>query len=233
MHEQVIKYLTKNFNLDEITARKIFHDFQKAYNEALQDQEPRRFRQPAAPAAGGLRPEPTRPGERERPPAREVDPFWYFTNAWQVLEPTIAWPLGVYQMAKMGMAATAGIPAAAALPRKLGGMSARELWGAVRNPTSAQQWQSYYKLPRAQRLAFNRPTVRPPTPGTGTGLGAVPPRVLGVSSWMPAAGTIAAIVPPAEPGRIPPRTIAPTEGRCPPGYTLTTTGRCVAAQALE
>ena len=182
MSEAAIQYITDNFNLDKAQARALVND----YIDQI-----RQFGQ-----APGQRPPPTPPTGEGAPPAREVHPWWYITNTWQMLEPTIAWPLGIYQMAKMGLAATSGLPASAALPRRLGGMTARELWGAARNPATAQQWQSYLATPRAQRVTFERPTtprIKPPTPpGAAGGLTGVP-RVLGVSAWMPAAGIIGGV----------------------------------------
>lgn len=221
-----VKYIVDNLNLDEPAA--------EALIKIYRDQEIRRVRAGGT-RAGGVTPTPEPPGTGERPPAREVHPFWYVTNTWQMLEPTIAWPLGIYQMAKMGLAASAGLPVGAALPRRLGGMSARELWTTARNPKIAQQFQQWYSTPRSQRVSFNRPSTaaaKPPTTGTGR-FGVIPPRILGVSSWMPAAGIISAITPQPEPGRTPVRTIAATGGRCPPGYQLTTEGRCAPIQAFQ
>lgn len=192
MSEAAIKYMTDNFNLDEAIARTILNEYKKAY-----DQEVRRF---GTRAGGTPTPTPQPPTAQERPPARKVDPFWYLTNTWQVLEPTIAWPLGVYQMAKMGMAAGAGLPVKAALPRRLGGMTARELWASARNPTVAQRFQTWIAQPRAQRaFSFNRPSTTPPpgtSPGGRTGGIFGGPRVLPASAWMPAAGILASVLSP-------------------------------------
>lgn len=142
----------------------------------------------------------------ERPPAREVDPFWKLNTLWQVLEPTVAWPIGVYNMAKMGMAASSGLPLRAALPRRLGGMTARELWSSMRNPSVAAKFQTYMTTPRATRPArpkIPRVIARAPTaarPGRpGVRPPGIPPNVITVNSWMAAAGILgAALGGPAE-----------------------------------
>jgi len=146
--------------------------------------------------------QPAPPEEREppeAPPARKVNPWWYFTGIEQATE-KITWPVAAlfmgYSGFKGGMAASAGLPWRAAAPKRLGGMSPRELKAANQSTRYAMKMARWYGTPRAQRpkaFPLGRPKVpkvvraRPKTlriPG-------IPPRTLGVGSWMPAAGMFA------------------------------------------
>jgi hypothetical protein len=152
--------------------------------------------------------------ERERPPAREVDPFWKFSTFWQIAEPTVAWPLGVYNMAKLGMAASAGLPVKAGLPRAIGGLTAQELWASNRDPELATRFRTYLTSPKAQRPVRPKvpplttpakapprvqptgvkPTTARPRAGVIRSAGGIPPNVLSVNSWMAAAGILGSVL---------------------------------------
>ncbi len=259
MSEAAVKYIVDNFNLDEHTAQHIINaylDQVRTVGQTPTEAERRaailRLRELATGGgvrefreiqAGGVRPEPTPGGrqEEQRPPARKVALTWLFKTVYDPIEPYVTWVPGLYFMGKAGAASFAGLSMSAVKPVKLGGMSAREILAAKLSPALSEKFNEWLTLPRSQRFSFNRPKA-PKTSellaqaGRNLGLaqgGAIPPRVLGVGAWMPAAGIVAGVAPPPEPGRAIPRTVSPTEGECPPGFTLTTTGRCVPAQALE
>jgi hypothetical protein len=227
MSENIVDVMANRYGITEDQARGILTVF-------VLDQQARRVTIPRQVRAGGQRPPVTPPGEQERPPARRVDPWWYVTNTWQILEPTVAWPLGIYQMTKMGMAANAGINVKAALPKRLGGQSAAALWKANRSTEEALRLQRLYGANRsggrtatgrlarffgARGVTAPKPAAgKPPTITKGPGkIGGVPPNVLSVGSWMPSAGILGSLLQVLGPTP----TAQPTaEGECPPGTTF-------------
>ncbi len=116
---------------------------------------------------------PAQPEEvEERPPSREVDPFWKWNTAWQILEPTVAWPTSItlsgYLASKAMASMRAGLPLRAILPKRWGGMGAVELWRANQDPGVAASFQNYYAGGRTGTRPALAPIGELGAPGTGS-----------------------------------------------------------------
>lgn len=186
MIDGIVEKMMVDYNLDKDTAERVLLLGMRMSDQPLEvvapiiepeEVEQLGTRAPAQPRPAT--PEELAAAEEQRPPARKVDPWWYITNTWQMLEPTVAWPIGAYYISKSGASLLAGLPMSAAAPIKLGGAKPTELFWAVRNPGYADKLQKFFKanpkaLTRAGATRPKLPTVpktsKPPvSPGTGGG----------------------------------------------------------------
>lgn len=162
MSDAAITYITENFNLDKATATAILN----AYKD---QEEVRRFEQPPTTpgtrAGGTPTPEPTPPGEQERPPARKVDPWWFAIGAWNfITDPfwitLMATPIGGYLAGKGLAISGTGLPARSMLPPKAGGMAVNEIIAARKEPTVARAFRLWYAEKRPKGLRPSIETIR-------------------------------------------------------------------------
>jgi hypothetical protein len=164
MLDNLVDKMAADYKLDKDDAQKIL-----LLAMAMRADQPLQVR---APGTGPLQiaqpTQPIVPGEETRPPAREVDPWWYVTNTWQMLEPTVAWPTSMYFTGKAVAGLAGGLPIQSALPVKMGGASAQELFWAIRQPNYAAKLQSFFKENPSARVRITATRPKLPT-GKATG----------------------------------------------------------------